>query len=262
MMKNKSFKSGILFPILFILTSCSQETMLFYPEKLPGSFQFSFNGSYKEYFFKVDEHTELNGLLFKSNESKGLVFYLHGNAGSLRSWGNVAEFYVRCNYDVFIIDYRGFGKSQGRISGEKQMYRDMQIVYDSIKNLYPENKIIIIGYSIGTGLAVHLASTNNPRLLILNAPYYNMTDLVHSYIKILPSFLIRYKFKTNESITKVKSPVIIFHGDSDETIYTGSSVKLSKLFKPADKLHILKGQQHNGIDDNPTYQMIMKDYLK
>lgn len=262
MIKVKSFKFGILFTILIILISCSQENMLFYPEKLPRDFQYSFRGSFKEYFFKVDDNTELNGLLFKSNESKGLIFYLHGNAGSLNSWGNVAGFYTSCNYDFFMVDYRGFGKSQGHIQSEKQFYRDIQIVYDSLKKLYSENNIIIIGYSIGTGMAAHLASTNNPRLLILNAPHFNMADLVHHYIKIFPSFMIRYKFKTNEFITKIKAPVLLFHGNVDETIYTGSSVKLSKLFKPADKLHILKGQRHNGIDDNPTYQLIVKDYLK
>ena len=260
-MEFRDFKYAIFLSILILFISCSQETMLFYPEKLPSDFKFIFKSEFKEYFIKVDKKTELNGILFKAEKSKGLIFYLHGNAGSINSWGFVADFYLHRNYDLFMIDYRGYGKSQGKISNEKQIYRDMQIVYDTMKHLYDEDKIVILGYSIGTGIATQLASVNNPRLLILNAPYFNMIDLAHHYVRILPSFFIRYKFKTNEFLQRVKAQVIIFHGDVDEIIYTGSSIKLSKLFKATDKLYILKGQKHNGIDENPTYRLILKDYL-
>jgi pimeloyl-ACP methyl ester carboxylesterase len=210
----------------------------------------------------VDDNTHLNGLLFQSDSSKGLIFYLHGNAGCIDSWGNCADVYTTNNYDIFILDYRGYGKSQGKISSEKQLYKDIQIVYDSLKTHYNEKDIIIIGYSIGTGLAAHLASTNNPKMLILQAPYFNLPDLAHKYIKIIPSFLIRYKFKTNEYITKIKCPIIIFHGDQDEIIYTESSYKLKELFKQGDRLIILDGQKHNGMNDNEQFKEELKNILK
>lgn len=228
--------------------------MLFYPVTLPENYKFTFKKYFQEYFFKVDDKTSLNGLLFHADSSKGLIFYLHGNAGSIDSWGNIADVYLKNKYDFFILDYRGYGKSQGNISGERQLHKDIQLVYDSIKTLYNENKIVIIGYSIGTGLAAKLASTNSPKLLILKAPYYNMPDLAHQYIKILPGFLIRYKLKTNEYITKAKCPIIIFHGNRDEVIYFGSSEKLKKLFKQGDQLIVLEGQKHNGINENETYK--------
>jgi len=236
--------------------------MLFYPETLPVDYKFTFGDGFKEYFFKVDNRTNLNGLLFRADSSKELIFYLHGNAGSIDSWGGIAPVYLKDNYDFFILDYRGYGKSQGKIKSEKQLYKDIKIVYDSLKNLYSENKIVIIGYSIGTGLAAELASKNSPKMLILKAPYYNMTDLAHQYIKIIPSFLIRYKLMTNEYITKVKCPVVIFHGDQDDVIYYGSSLKLQKLFKKEDRLITLTGQKHNGINDNLTYLEELKKILK
>lgn len=251
----------ILTGAVILLSSCSQEKMLFFPQKLPSNYQFTFNQEFQEFFFKVDKKTKLNGVLFHTDSSKGLIFYLHGNAGSIDSWGNIASIYLKNNYDFFILDYRGFGKSEGKISNEKQLYKDIQIVYDSLKTKYYENSIIIIGYSIGTGLAAQLASTNKPKLLILKAPYYNLPDLAHTYIKILPSFLIRYKFPTNEYITKIKCPITIFHGNQDEVIYVGSSEKLKKLFKPNDQLIILEGQKHNGINDNNIYKKELKILL-
>lgn len=245
----------------FIFSSCKQENMIFYPETLPADYQFTFKDEFEELFFKVDDETKLHGLLFRADSSKGLVFYLHGNGGSNDSWGHIADVYLHNNYDFFILDYRGYGKSQGKISGEKRLYNDIQLVYDSLKASYKESNIVIIGYSIGTGPAAKLAADNNPRLLILKAPYYNLADLVQAYYKIIPSFLIRYKFKTNEFIKEVKCPVVLFHGDQDEVIYKGSSDKLKELFKEGDRLIILEGQKHNGINENAKFREELRKLL-
>lgn len=248
--------------LIFILTSCLQEKLIFFPDKYPINHVYTFTPTFKEYSFKVDNKVNLNGVLFEADSSKGLVFYLHGNGGSVDSWGQIADVYLKNKYDFFILDYRGYGKSQGKIRRDKQIYSDIQIVYDSLKTKYPENKIVIIGYSIGTGPATQLASTNNPKSLILKAPYYSLTDLVHSIYKIVPTGILRYKFKTNEFLPKVKCPITIFHGDKDEAIYVGSSYKLQKLFKPADRLIILKDQKHNGINSNIEYLAELKKILE
>jgi len=242
--------------------SCSQESMLFFPEALPPDYTFAFDQPFQERSIQVDEKTKLNGLLFKSDSSKGLIFYLHGNSGALNTWGDLANTYLKNNYDFFILDYRGYGKSQGKISSEKQLFSDIQIVYDSLKKEYPEEKIIVVGYSIGTGPATYLSSTNKPRLLILQAPYYSMVDLAHQYIKLMPSFMIRYKLRTDEYITQVACPVILFHGKQDEVIYYGSSLKLQKLFKEGDKLYSLDNQYHNGMNENKIYQQELKRLLE
>ena len=252
----------ILLAFMSVLFACTQERMLFFPSKLPKDYTYGFGQKFEELFILVDKQTKLNGLLFRAEASKGLVFYLHGNAGALDSWGDIAPLYLKNHYDFFILDYRAYGKSDGRISSEKQLYRDIQIVYDSMKNRYLEKNTVIIGYSIGTGLAAHLASQNKPKLLILKAPYFNLPDLAHQYFKFLPSFLIRYKFYTNQFITQLKCPLVIFHGDRDEVIYTGSSLKLQALFKKEDRLVILKGQTHNGINENPIYMDELERLLR
>ena len=99
------------------------------------------------------------------------MFYLHGNAGALDTWGDIAKVYTSLGYDIFILDYRGFGKSEGSIYSEEQFYKDVQAAYDVMRKEYPENKIVVEGYSIGTGPATILAATNHPKLLLLQAPY-------------------------------------------------------------------------------------------
>ena len=126
----------------------------------------------------------------------------------------------------------------------------------------PENKIIVLGYSIGTGLASKLASTNKPKLLILQAPYYNLTDMMKQRFSFIPTFILKYKFATNEYLKNCKMPVTIFHGNSDEVIYYGSSLKLKEEFKKQDTLITLNGQGHNGMTENEEYKIELTKILK
>ncbi|RLD76568.1 MAG: alpha/beta hydrolase, partial [Bacteroidetes bacterium] len=180
---------------ILLLLYFGQEKLIFHPEELSKDHKYTFQNKFEEYFIKVDNKTELNALHFKADSSKGLVFYLHGNAGSLDSWGDVADLYINLNYDVFILDYRGYGKSTGTIKSEIQLRKDVQKAYNFAKKDYDEDKIVIIGYSIGTGPAAKLAAKNNPGILILKAPYYNLTDLVKHYYSFIPTFILKYKFR-------------------------------------------------------------------
>ncbi|HTH57816.1 MAG TPA: alpha/beta fold hydrolase [Cyclobacteriaceae bacterium] len=128
-----------------------QEKLIFRPHKLDVNYVFRFSQPFEELNLKTDDGEMLNGLLFKSDSSRGLIFYLHGNGGTVASWGSVAKVYTDLHYDVFFIDYRGYGKSTGNIQSQSQLFHDNQIAYDFLKTKYDEAKIIVLGYSIGTG---------------------------------------------------------------------------------------------------------------
>jgi uncharacterized protein len=244
---------AIVYCLLCLLLYFIQERLIFFPEKLPASYKYSFDQDFEELPFTAADGNPLHGLLFKADSSKGLIFYLHGNAGSLASWGAIAKTYTDLHYDLFMLDFRGYGKSAGKIRNEDQFYTDVQTVYAALLKRYDERRVIVLGYSTGTGAAAKLAADNHPRLLILQAPYFNLTDLVTHHFRLLPSFVLKYKFTTNVFLPACKMPVVIFHGDRDELIYYGSSLKLAALFKPADTLITLHGQGHNGMSDNPDY---------
>jgi alpha-beta hydrolase superfamily lysophospholipase len=235
--------------------------MIFFPEKLRRDHKFSFQGKFEEINFQTPDNKLLSGVLFKSDSSKGLIFYLHGNAGSINSWGEVAPIYTNLNHDVFILDYRGYGKSESSIKSQEEFFQDVQTAYDSLKKRYDEDKIVVLGFSIGSGPATKLASTNNPKLLILEAPYFSLTDMMRHRFRIFPSFLLKYKFRTDKFIKECKMPIVIFHGDQDEVIYYGSSLKLIQLLKKTDALITLKGQGHNGITENPDYKSELQRIL-
>ena len=239
-----------------------QEKIIFFPEKLAPNHVFSFGPGAEEMNIRTADNVALSGILFKAENTKGLIFYLHGNAGSLRTWGEIGKVYTDLGYDLFMLDYRGYGKSEGKISSEAQLFGDVQAAYNRLKKGYDENRIIVLGYSIGTGPAAQLASVNKPRMLILQAPYYSLVDMMKHEYPVIPTFLLKYKLETNEYMKACRMPVVIFHGDKDEVIYYGSSEKLMKESKGSDTLITLNGQGHNGITRNPQYLVELKKLLE
>ena len=236
--------------IFFIFT---QEKFFFHPEKLQKDYKYNFPGKYEELNILAADDSVLNGIIFKADTAKGLIFFLHGNSRSLREFIEISKYYTDLKYDLFVLDYRGFGNSEGTIENEAQLSSDIQIAYDKLKSRYDEKNIIIYGYSLGSGLAAKLASVNNPGLLILQAPYYSWTDLFKHACPVIPTFLVKYKIETYKFIRDCKMPIIIFHGDKDKTVYYGSSVKLMKLTKPGDKLITISGWGHTAITRNQQY---------
>ncbi|QBA23342.1 alpha/beta fold hydrolase [Chryseobacterium indologenes] len=238
-----------------------QEKIIFYPEKLTENYKFKFDNDFEEVTIRTKDNKNLNAVLFKAQNPKGVIFYLHGNGGSIKGWGEVAPLYRSMNYDTFILDYRGYGKSEDKINSKDQLFSDVENAYQELLKRYPENRIIILGYSVGTGLAAKLASEHHAKLLILQAPYYSIEDEMSQKFSFLPRFLLKYNFETSKYLKAVASPVVIFHGNKDEVINYKASLKLKNNFKKGDSLIILKDQYHNGITDNLDYQKAMKIIL-
>ena len=250
-----------LFSLLLVLyiVACTylyvqQENILFHPTKLSFDYQYHFDVEFEEKVIVGNDGTKLSGVVFKANNSKGLVFYLHGNAGAITTCVSAAKTYTDINYDCFVLDYRGFGKSEGEIISQNQFYSDVEIAYDSLCAYYEEQNIIIVGYSIGTGPAAMIASKSNAKHLILLAPYYSMLDMMNNQYPLVPGYFLEYKLKTHEFIPKVKCPISIFHGDADEIIYYGASVKLKEHFSSKDELITLSGHKHGGMNASPVYR--------
>ena len=123
--------------------------------------------------------------------------------------------FYRYNYDVVLVDYRGFGKSTGK-RGEADMLKDMQIVYENLMASYGEANLIVYGRSLGSGFAAKLAADNSPRYLILDAPYYNFKKAVERFLPFLPlQIVLRYHLRTDRWIPKIKCPIYILHGTKD-----------------------------------------------
>ena len=235
---------------------------LFPGARLPPRYRFTFAYPFQEYTIPTPDQVKLSGLLFKAKAPKGVILYLHGSNNALNVWGKLAPTYTHLQYDMFMLDYRGYGKSGGKVTSEAQLHRDMQTVYDYLKRMYSENHIIILGHSMGTGLAAGLAAKNHPKQLILQAPYYSVADWVYHLIPSFDTTQIQYKLPTYRFVQQTTSPILLIHGDADQAIYPGSSFKLKAYLKPTDQLIILKGEGHTELVKNKTYVQTLRFLLR
>ncbi len=249
------------YALLIIIVYVIQEKLIFKPEKLKQDFLYRYDAPFKELFFDVAEGVRINGLHFYLKEPHGLVLYFHGNTRSIKGWAKYAKDFYRYNYDVVLVDYRGFGKSTGK-RNEKDMLNDMQVVYETLAARYHQNHIIVYGRSLGSGFATKIACDNTPRYLILDAPYYSFIKAVQRFIPILPMrYVLRYQLQTDKWIRKVNCHTYILHGTKDWLIPIKHSEQLQAINPRKITLIRIHNGRHNNLPSFPEYHNFIRDIL-
>ncbi len=253
----------VIYVIISVAIYYLQDYIMFKPEKLPKDFEFAYkNQKTEEYNIETRDGVTINALRFyPKGESEGVVLYLKGNSKSIKGWGKFAVDFTRHNYNVLMVDYRGFGKSTGRRT-QKAIKRDLQVVYNKIKEQTTEDRIIVYGRSLGSGFAAKLASTNHPKMLVLDAPYYSLSKVAARYAPFMPfSILLKFPLPTYKWLKYVQCPIHIIHGTDDKLIPYKTSVKLSQVNPKLTKLHTVIGGGHKNLNNFESYHAMLDDIL-
>lgn len=252
---------SIIYVSLCVIIYFTQELFLFHPEKLISNFEYKFDADFEEIYIPTNDGAVLNALLFKKEDSKGLVFYFKGNTRSIKGWGKFSRDFISKGYDFFVFDYRGFGKSKGKRS-ERNFHRDCNAAYEYlVKNHYKEEDIIIYGRSIGSGFATRTASRHNPKKLILDSPYYSLYHLIKRFFPLMPVMsLLNYHVRTDIFIKSVKCPVYIIHGMKDRLIPFRHALLLQKLNPRSHVIRLQKGN-HNNLPSLTDYHRVVYEIL-
>ncbi|MEM6845110.1 MAG: alpha/beta fold hydrolase [Bacteroidota bacterium] len=223
------------------------------------NFHFDFDDEFEEINLQTKENGLINSLLFKADSSVGIVCFWKGNGGTLDNWGNLAQMFVELNQDVIITDYRQHGKSEGEIT-MNNFYSDCQAVYDFLKTRYSEDKITIIGYSLGTTLASHLSTFNNPNQTILIDPKKRFSvDVFDKVFPLFPTINI-FPFSTEQDIRNDKTPVTIITG-TKSVLYKEANELRSSL-KNTDKYLEIQGATHASILNEEGLKELIAELLK
>ena len=164
---------GIILLIVAILVVLfGQDKIVLQAVALPTEYEFQFDDAYEEFFFEKEAVT-INALLFRSEQqpSKGLVFYLHGNADNLQRHARRYSDFTEKGYDIFMMDYRSYGKSKGK-TNEAVFHEDVRWIFGEALKICETTaaETIVYGRSLGTGMASKLASEQKVKCLILETP--------------------------------------------------------------------------------------------
>lgn len=179
------------------------------------------NAGFYPVLVSTKDGIDLNGWWSPSDNAKKIVIYFHGNGQSVStSYLGVSEFAKRNGYALLMTEYRGFAGHAGAIT-ENGLYLDADsfVQWVLMKTEYKSDDIIFMGGSLGTALAVRMASEYQPYALILFAPFSSILEVAQDTYWFLPvSLLLHDHFRNDLYIRNVDAPVLILHGDKDVTV--------------------------------------------
>jgi hypothetical protein len=205
-----------------------------------------------EVWFQSGDGTKLFGWYVESAATSAVVLWCHGNAGNIiNRLENLRELY-RIGLSVFIFDYRGYGRSQGKPS-EEGLYQDALGAHDYLtrtRMIRPE-RIVIFGRSLGATVAAEVASHKPAAGLILESPFPSIEAVAKFHYGGLPvHWLIGAEFALIDRLPQLSLPKLIIHGDQDDIIPLELGRQVFEAAKPPKSFYVIEGAGHNN-----TYQV-------
>ena len=202
---------------------------------------------YEEVFFATEDGLRLHAW-YLPGESKLTWICFHGNGGNIgHRVPELALLHHRIGVNLFIFDYRGYGRSEG-IPSEQGTYRDARAALRYLQDRAdtPTERMVYFGHSLGTAVAVELASFEPPSGLILVSPFASVSEMSRLVFPLLPvGWLLRNKYNSLTRIAKIHRPLLVLHGDQDETVPISHANKLFDAANHPKHIQILRGAGHN-----------------
>ena len=253
----------LMYLVLGAILFFTQQLFIFRPRKLPADHQFSFNEPFREINVPVHGEKNVNIIQFTVPDTarRGVVLYFHGNRENIYRYAGQAPFFTGNGYEVWMIDYPGFGKSTGSRT-EKILNEDALLLYRMANARFPAEQIVIYGRSLGSGIAARLAMVRECRRLILETPYYSITALAGRYFPIYPvRQLLKFRFPTFEYFEFIEEPITLLHGTRDRVIPYRHSKWLLAKNKNATLVTIPDGK-HNNLSVFPGFRQALDSLLR
>ncbi|MFC1534070.1 alpha/beta hydrolase [Thermodesulfobacteriota bacterium] len=258
--------------ILIFTSSCYffypkiENFFIFFPQ---SSYDFTPEGlhlDYKDVHFNSVDGVKLHGWFFPLNREYPVVLFCHGNAGNISHRLDNIRLILERKIQVFIFDYRGYGKSAGSPS-EKGIYMDGQAAYDYLVNkehIAPEN-IVLFGRSLGAAVAIDMALQNDVRSVIIESGFVSTKDMAKSmFLFNIISFILPPNYNNLEKIAHIRVPKLIIHGEDDEIVPFRMGKSLFHASKEPKYFFPLKGAGHNDtyIVGGEKYFQIITSFIR
>ncbi len=254
---------ALIYGVVCVVYFLFQERFIFVPSFSIEGFNNKLSTPAEEIMLDTPHNGRIHALLLRVDNPQGLIFYLHGNTGSLKRWQFMAEELSGYGFDVFVMDYRGYGLSSGPRS-EARMHRDVEFCYDWLKEKYDYRVNIIYGRSLGSGFACRLASRRKAEGLVLETPFFSLTDVAKSYLPFLPvKFLLRYRFRNDLHLPHVDCPIQMFHGTKDLIVKYDSALALYRKVQEIKDVRFttLVGGKHSNLNTYPLFREQMRAFF-
>ena len=211
-----------------------------------------------------EDHAELHGWFIPHQHSQYTFLLFSGNAGNMSYLLDTLKMFHELGYSIFIYDYRGYGKSRGKMT-ESAMYSDANLAWTYLtetRNI-PAEQIVVFGRSMGTAMATWLATAQMPAALILESSFTSLVDMGRIYYKWLPvKYLLRWHYDNLSRISTVQSPTLFIHSPDDELIPYLHSERLFEAATARKELLTISGDHMEGfLESRAAYLSGISDFI-
>jgi len=240
-----------------------QDRIFFRPVPVPLEHRYAFGMPYRERNIRFRDNANLNLVEFPvpGRQRRGIVLYLHGNRSNIGWYVEHVGGFHRNGYEVWMIDYPGYGKSTGPMESGMLFAYALQM-YKLARTQVSSDSIVIYGKSLGTGIAAWLASRQPAARLILETPYYSLSSLAASRLPIFPwERMLRIRLDTWSYLRAVTLPVTVFHGTDDGVIPYRNAERLRSVLKAGDGFVTVPGGGHRDLGRFAEYRLAMDSLL-
>lgn len=204
---------------------------------------------YEDVTITTSDDIRLHGWFVPTQQERGVVLFFHGNAGNISHRLDSIEIFHDLGLSSLIIDYRGYGKSQGKVT-EQGTYLDAEAAWQYLtrKRNIPAENIVIFGRSLGGAIAAYLAARQQPGALILESSFTSVPDMgVHLYPILPVRLLSRFSYDTKAALQSVTCPVLVIHSPDDEIIPYVNGRKLFETAKEPKSFLEMRGDHNEGF---------------
>ena len=237
----------ILFVLFFVFYPRVESFFIYYPEASFETVPSDWQVTYEDVYFDAEDHTRLHGWFFPLPGNAPVILFCHGNAGNISHRLDNVKHLLDQGIQVFIFDYRGYGKSEGRPS-EKGLYQDGLAAYDFLvkRKHIAAQRIVPFGRSLGAGVAVEIALRREVRSLIIESAFTSTKEMAKTMFLFKPlSYFLPAHYNNLEKLGRVSFPKLVIHGEYDEIVPFSMGQNLYDSARPPKYFFPIKGAHHN-----------------
>jgi len=256
-----AFLSVLLWPVL--LSACRlEERLVFHPVARISRTPQDIGLSFDDVYFVTRDGVRLNGWFVPHREAKATLLWFHGNAGNIsHRLENIRLLHERVKVNIFIFDYRGYGRSEGTVA-EDGTYLDGEAAIEYLRSRYgmETKSLILFGRSLGAAVAAEMATRFDNMGVILESPFTSVREMARAMFPFLPvGNFLRIKYDIVEKVRKIRRPLLVLHGDRDEIVpFTQGKMVFAAASHPK-KFYTILGAGHNDtyiVGGNPYFQVL------
>lgn len=255
---------AIGYGVILLLMYLMQSQIMYHPQKEILATPSALGLHYEDVHFQSEDGTDLHGWFVPTDSSDVTVLYIHGNAGNISGRLETIQLLHDIGVNVFIFDYRGYGKSGGQPT-EKGVYSDAEAAWNYLSN-YKEiasENIVVMGRSLGGSIAAWLAARKNPIAAVIESTFISAAELGADLYPWLPvGLLLKHEYNTLENLEAIEAPLFMAHSQDDEVVPFIHGQTLFELVKEPKTFIELKGSHASGfLEAGEKYRNALEVFL-